>query len=37
MVTGDGVLQIELGIRRSDGRVLGDQLALPVCVPESNY
>lgn len=37
ILTGDGVLQIELGIHRSDGRVRGDQLALPVCVQESNY
>lgn len=37
MATGDGVLQIEVGMRGSDGCVIGGQVALPVCVRESNY
>lgn len=37
MASSDGVLQIEVGMRGSDGRVIGGQVALPVCVQESNY
>lgn len=37
MAASDGVLQIEAGIRGSDGRVIGGQVALLVCVQESNY
>lgn len=37
MAAGDGALRIEVGTRGSESRVMGGQVALPVCMQESNY